>query len=89
MIETLDFLRDVFTEQLSVPTWEVLSVLAIVSIALLLRASKTGILTVYLFSLHLAIRFSETQVGTAAMMISITLGMIILFLSLVAILKDR
>ena len=83
-----DFFQIILTEQLLVPTWEILSILAILSFTMLVRASRTGVLVTYMFTLHLALRFVDAHFGTATLMISITLGVIILFLGLVAGIKD-
>jgi len=83
-----DILQIMFTEQLTVPTWEVFSVLVVISIAMLLRASKTGILTTYVFTLHLAVRFANVHFDTGGQM-AFSLGIIILFLALVSIIWKR
>ena len=58
MIATLkEFWTLMTTEMLQVPVWEVLLLLLISTICQLLRAARTGIFIIYIFTLHLAWNF--------------------------------
>ena len=84
-----DFFQIIVTEELVVPTWEILSILAILSITMLVRAARTGVFVTYMFTLHLALRFVDTHFSTGALMISITLGTIVLFLGIASAICEK
>jgi len=84
-----DFFQIIVTEELVVPTWEILSILAILSLTMLIRASRTGVFVTYMFTLHLALRFVDAHFSTGALMVCITLGTIVLFLGLVSAICEK
>lgn len=89
MEEIKEALRVIFYHQLPVPTWEILTLLAVVSVCMLLRASRTGTIITYLFTLRLALRFASGYFNTMALMTALTFGFIVLFLGIVAFIDEN
>jgi hypothetical protein len=84
-----DFLLLIANEQLAVPTWEILMLLAVVSISLLLRATHVGIFITYVFTLHIAWKFLTLHFPLPALIAFAVLGGLILLLGLFDVLTER
>ena len=89
MEEIKEALDIIFGHQLIVPTWEMMTLLIIVSTSMLLRASRTGVIITYLFTLNVAMRFASTHFNVYALMTTLTFGFIVLFLGIVAFIDER
>jgi hypothetical protein len=75
-------------DTLAVPVWEVLLLLAVSAICQLLRAARTGIFIIYLFTLHLSWDFLKLHVGLYGLIIFAGLAALILILGLVSVLTE-
>lgn len=77
------------SEQIPVPTWEILILLTIVSISMLLRAGKLGIFITYVFTLHLAWSFMKLHFNMPVLITFAVLGGVVLLLGIISVMKDR
>ena len=83
-----DFLQIARTETLTVSTGEILSLLAIVSLSMLIRGSKVGILITYIFSLHLTFNVLSNHFNEGSLIAFGVLGGIVMLLGFVSILTE-
>lgn len=84
-----DFLYILLNEQISLPAWEITALLAVLSIAMLLKASRTGILIGYMFTFHLVWVFLRIHFGASVMIPFWIFGGLLLLLGIASVIHER
>ncbi|MFA7256680.1 MAG: hypothetical protein WC047_03805 [Kiritimatiellales bacterium] len=81
-------LMPVLNEQISVPTWEILTLLTIVALCLLFRATRIGLLLTYIFTLHLTWSFVNLHLTPISLVTYLVLGGAVLVLGFFSLITD-
>lgn len=89
MQKSLDFVQTVAREEISVPTWEILLLLLVVTICILIRGSRFSLLITYIFTLHIAWSFMRAQFGFVPLLIFGIFAAAVLLIGFYSMLTDR
>jgi hypothetical protein len=88
-METLKgLLLPILNEQVFVPALELFILLVIVSICLLFRAAKIGLLLTYIFVIHLTWNFAMLNLSLTSRMAYFALGGLVLIVSFISFIHD-
>ena len=84
-----DFMQMITQESIAVPTWEVLILLAVVTLCLLIRGSRLSLLITYIFTLHITWSFMKLHFGYATLITFAVLALIVLILGFFTLLTEQ
>lgn len=75
-------------EQVSIPAFELFILLIIVSVCLLFRATKIGLLLTYIFIMHLTWNFVMLNLSLASQIAYFMLGGLVLTMGVISVIRD-
>lgn len=75
-------------KQMSVPALEILVLLIIVSVCLLFRATKLGLLLTYIFVMHLTWNFAKLNLSLTSLIAYFLLGGLVLAVGFISFIHD-
>ncbi|MEI7851526.1 MAG: hypothetical protein WCH86_06795 [Kiritimatiellales bacterium] len=75
-------------ERVSIPALELFILLIIVSICLLFRATKVGLLLTYIFIMHLTWNFVMLNLSLTSQVAYFLLGSLVLIMGLISVVRD-
>jgi hypothetical protein len=78
----------IFSEQISIPAIELFILLLIISICLLFRSTKLGLLLTYIFVMHLTWNFVMLNLSIASQIAYFLLGGLVLIMGLISVIRD-
>lgn len=84
-----EFLLIATNQNLVVPIWEILTLLSVVSIALLFRASRIGIFITYVFTLHIAWDFLKHHLGMPGLITFSVISIILILIGFYSVITER
>lgn len=82
MDKLIEVFQSIQHDSLEVPIWEVFTILAVTTICMIVRGSKTGLLITYMFALHIAFSFLKIHFSQVALFIFGIFGAMILLIGL-------
>ncbi len=88
----IDILQVIYSAQISAPSYEVMILLLVLTICLLLRATKTGLLAAYLFTYRWVWLMFERSFGPNQMIFLygfLIFGFVVLILALISMLTQN